>query len=298
MAFLFRRRKPAFTLIELLVVIAIIAILIGLLLPAVQKVRAAAARMTCSNNLKQIGLGIHNYQGTYNKVPPAWAADAGGGTLGSNATNGITGTGTLHFFILPFIEQDNLFRLANNQSNTPGVFNTILKTYLCPSDPSRDAGQPVNIQRGGFATTSYVSNVLVFNPRGTSSIDVAMPDGQSNTVILAERYQVCAPTSGGYTSGGWALHPSYAGHAWDTPSFGYAEIGHGHDPDFTFGSLPFQTAPAANACVWQVTQSGHTGTMVVGLGDGSTRNVNSSMTSVTWDRACRPADGLVLGSNW
>jgi prepilin-type N-terminal cleavage/methylation domain-containing protein/prepilin-type processing-associated H-X9-DG protein len=131
-----RIKRTGFTLIELLVVIAIIAVLIGLLLPAVQKVRAAAARLSCINNLKQIGLALHNYEGNYGAFPPGRAAYP----LVVSA----------HGRILPFIEQDNLGRnvdvtmvpLYNSNPASyplpPGNYLasiTPIKLYVCPSDP-------------------------------------------------------------------------------------------------------------------------------------------------------------------
>jgi prepilin-type N-terminal cleavage/methylation domain-containing protein len=310
-----RRIRPhasAFTLIELLVVIAIIAILIGLLLPAVQKVRQAAARMSCQNNLKQIGLGVHNFQSSYSKVPQAEAMATATSPYGLVPAS-VTGTsGTIFFFLLPYIEQDNLYKMLNG--NSMSISQQIVKTYICPSDPSAvNAGsyggcgamQGDSIQRDGFGSSCYAANVMVFDPRSPRSVEVAMPDGTSNTVAFAERFKNCSPDGGhggGCTLPAWAWNTiANGGDCWSSPTFGAANAGiynmNCNGAQFTNGSVAFQGGPSVQACNWYVTQGGHTGGMNVGLGDGSVRNVSQGVNVTTWYYACHPYDGVSPG-NW
>jgi prepilin-type N-terminal cleavage/methylation domain-containing protein/prepilin-type processing-associated H-X9-DG protein len=151
---LFGRR--GFTLIELLVVIAIIAILIGLLLPAVQKVREAAARIQCANNLKQIGLAMHNYHDVFKKFPP------GRQTIGKAGTNGDY-FANWAILILPFVEQDNLYKQYNNTVRNTNPANAFARTqfvpvYTCPSDPNANmvlTPETTNDISVPYATGSY-----------------------------------------------------------------------------------------------------------------------------------------------
>src|SRR5262249_41928842 len=143
-----------FTLIELLVVIAIIAILIGLLLPAVQKVREAASRMKCSNNLKQIGLAIHNYESAYGYLP---TRGEGKGTTNLGTTHDLHSTFTQ---ILPFVEQDNVYkmmdlRFAYNHPVNEAASKNKIKTFLCPSNGlSRD--DPYGYGQVDYMPIAYV----------------------------------------------------------------------------------------------------------------------------------------------
>lgn len=133
-------RRSAFTLIELLVVIAIIAILIGLLLPAVQKVREAAARMSCSNNLKQSGLAIHNFASTHERFPTSGEGNYNNGTQVITVMD----TASTWTMILPYIEQDNVYKSINvnvhylstgSYTGTTNPFQSGIKTFVCPSNP-------------------------------------------------------------------------------------------------------------------------------------------------------------------
>jgi prepilin-type N-terminal cleavage/methylation domain-containing protein len=127
------RRRSAFTLIELLVVISIIAVLIGLIVPAVQKVRATANRISCMNNLKQLGVAYINYNSDHGKLPPVAISDL----------NKPTGWGP---YVLPYIEQENLFRQYNfttpfYTSGNQVVIKTRLNVFQCPATPARNANQ-------------------------------------------------------------------------------------------------------------------------------------------------------------
>jgi prepilin-type N-terminal cleavage/methylation domain-containing protein len=297
-------RLKAFTLIELLVVIAIIAILIALLVPAVQKVREAAARTQCTNNTKQIGLATHGYNDTYKALPAAF------GQLGGPAT---AGTYSWHFYILPFIEQQPLWNNCGTSSSTQA--GTVVSVFNCPSDPTNQ-----NYLWNGWGVSNYAFNIGVFLPNITTTnqysnkakgnLVTAMPDGTSNTVILAERYSYCSPGTTTYSAPVWAAQiwnsgPNNIGNG-AISAFGWGNAPNTTSgyatgnlyPNYYSGTLTFQVAPAAASCSYNVTQGGHTGTMICGLGDGSARGVAPSVSLTTWTYACTPNDGNPLGSDW
>jgi prepilin-type N-terminal cleavage/methylation domain-containing protein/prepilin-type processing-associated H-X9-DG protein len=210
--------RRAFTLIELLVVIAILGTLIGLLLPAVQKVREAASRIQCANNLKQIGLACHGHHDAQGAFPPGYLAL---GPYADGATDTSPGWGWAAF-LLPYIEQDNVYRQINFYQPLqaqPGVIGTMIKPYLCPSDSPPAAPFPVTDAGGALVTnaapSSYAATVGwdgndVADPAGdgvfyrNSHTRIAdITDGTTHTVLAGDR-------AWSQTNGIWAGAPSGA----------------------------------------------------------------------------------------
>jgi prepilin-type N-terminal cleavage/methylation domain-containing protein/prepilin-type processing-associated H-X9-DG protein len=163
-------RRRGFTLIELLVVIAIIAVLIGLLLPAVQKVREAASRAKCQNNLHQLGLAMHSYHDVNHAFPPAFAKPSNYGWS---------------VWILPYVEQTNLSNTLNpygTKLSLNAATTLKLSVFVCPSDPGGD----FNNYFGGYSKSNYVVSEQVSD--GGSAIPMAaITDGTSNTLMIGER---------------------------------------------------------------------------------------------------------------
>jgi prepilin-type N-terminal cleavage/methylation domain-containing protein len=325
-------RKRGFTLIELLVVIAIIAILVGLLLPAVQKVREAAARAQCMNNMKQINLAIINCADTYGGLlPPTfdWYPQPNPVPFGAQG-------GPL-FFACPFLEQQNVYNLSlmtpgavgvevgnsgaytpgqNGDQNwtAPGVFpaympqwsqqiwygNYQIKTFLCPSDYStfnQPQSAPLNF------LTSYGNNGLIFTDQnhinfanvktpGLSKYPASISDGTSNTLMTTDVFAECD-----------AVFNDGNNHCWPTSNCLFNDLtgdNGGSFPPGTFGpnySLP-QYSPTPGKCDNSLPATGHTGGSNVGLSDGSVRFVGQGISGVTWWQAITPNGGEVLGSDW
>lgn len=273
------KRSRGFTLIELLVVIAIIAILIGLLLPAIQKVRDAAARAQSQNNLKQMGLAINNIAGTYNTaIPPSYGKFPTGGAI----------TGSLFLHMLPYIEQQNVYS-AVTSSGFSGVYATI-KTYIAPADPTNSISGGSNTSgsvSGGL--TSYYSNFLVFGTSG-GSLPATFVDGTSNTCIITEGF---AGPGSPATNRVWA---DYTGGTLTAINLGDTQ---GCAATASCTNPPtYQINVKPTAALLGRAQGCSTAAMMVGMADGSVRPVTSGVTLVTWGKVCDPQDGLPLGSDW
>jgi prepilin-type N-terminal cleavage/methylation domain-containing protein len=317
---LFRRvfRWRGFTLIELLVVIAIIAILVGLLLPAVQKVREAAARAECQNNLHQMAIATQNCCDSHNSnIPPAlgtYPINLYGNSPCGYTPPSSTAYGGYLYHLTPWIEQNNYY---NSTLCTTGIGYYVevqypgpiypgmklpIKTYQCRADPTIGTG----VGYGGWAADgSYVFNGILIQAdwNGYSKFPASITDGTSNTVFFTECY--AGTTYNSDQTLWWWDYNSFM-----TPSSANGDCGSVgfYGPAFTPLIMPTVTYCQTNTTVWGWggslsvcmcrATSPHTAGINVGMGDGSVKFVAQGISQYTWFAACGPSDGFILGSDW
>ena len=323
-------RQRAFTLIELLVVIAIIAVLIALLLPAVQQAREAARRTQCKNNLKQLGLALHNYHDTYTKFPAAgyFSNFPGGGLIGYQQSNGATQHGPSWIVaVLPYFDQAPLYNLANfTRSMGDPVNATLVSTNLpavqCPSDPYSNAGNKFidttnmgNNQwgRGNYAANGYgaangntnYSGVGV-GQRGPLGINGwgginAVLDGTSNTVAS---WEVRAGLSNGDVRGTWAaVRGTFTANCNNSGGGvvtgdcnGINDGKNGADDVLNCNSQPNSGMGCWNGGDLQAgSKSLHVGGVHALLCDGTVRFISQNLDGVVHQRIIAQADGGTVG---
>jgi prepilin-type N-terminal cleavage/methylation domain-containing protein/prepilin-type processing-associated H-X9-DG protein len=332
---MFRRKSSGFTLIELLVVIAIIAVLIALLVPAVQKVREAAARSQCQNNLKQIGLAMHSFHDTYKRFPPGSASDAG--VFGSGGGYG----SSWMVFILPYIEQGALYNQWKftgnsgwNNANNITIPVPMISIYVCPSSPLpttytpnsiiRVQGDYVAIARADQAAISgytdprryvgsgsgccgagIVSGSGVLPPNGQVRM-AHITDGTSNTIVVGEQSDWITKTDGSKVD--WRSGNGH-GFAMGTSQSGVPGSGYGNERPFNTTTVRYainQKTGWTDDCTLGVCsnnssntplRSTHPGGVNCVFGDGSVRFVLDSTPLATLAQLAYRDDGYVVNLN-
>jgi len=321
-----RRYRLGFTLIELLVVIAIIAILIALLLPAVQQAREAARRTQCKNNLKQLGLALHNYHDVANMFPPFRVRKTG------YSSNWYTGNVLWTARILPYIEQAPLynqidFNYGEGTAATDGdrgpnatIRANSIPAYLCPSDPAR-GGVPWKAPDGttvsGPALTNSYGRLSYMANCGSGTTESAtgngvfatnskfglrdITDGTSNCLTAAEGVIGFPHDQTADPSGTPPLCPT-------TGTVGPQDMARGHSWFWAYraGAAAFSTGITPNwqrtwdcnlasAGIYRAARSFHTGGVHGGLADGSVRFISDNIDATTWSRLGSRNDGQPLG---
>ena len=260
-------KRNGLTLLELLVVVAIIAVLLGLLLPAIQRVREAAARLSSSNNLKQIALALHNFASANGDLCPS----IDGSIRSPNPRL------SLHMALLPYVEAGTATQVASTSAYV------VIKVYLSPADPTTAAARAAQMD-----VASYAANAVCFYPN-VARYPATFADGTSNTIAFAEHYA--------YDCGGTRFDPFLA-----QPPVGRiphrATFGDWNDISELTDGATFQVAPRESECNPALAQTPHRSGMLTALADGSVRSVAANISAATYWAAVTPSGGEILRGDW
>jgi prepilin-type N-terminal cleavage/methylation domain-containing protein len=291
-------KRNGFTLIELLVVIAIIVLLMALLLPAIQKVREAANKMTCANNLKQIAIAFHHFHNDYSFLPTAGNYDSG-----NPPTNRLDWGWA--YEILPYMELDNVRKITSNTT----IRQVVVKGYYCPSrrspalygnwaksDYAGNGGSRIGSD-GYDGLVGQCNGSSVFNGAGGKIALTAgiIPDGTSNTLMVAEKWLNFGTMGGGGSANDWSDNESWAG-----PGYADADIMRGCVRTGTIWRTPLRDinvpTPPDTVMEWRFGSS-HPAGINAAFGDGSVRTVRYAVNDVVFMRACLRNDGQAYDLN-
>ena len=328
------RRKPAFTLIELLVVIAIIAILISLLLPAIQKVRESAARAQCQNNMKQLGIAVHNFAGSNQDFWPVYfGVQTAPSYAWYPASNRLKIYGGWFSQLLPFVEQGNVYNAAVADIQSSGWNEPVQNP-----PPSHTGGSGIQCDQYNGYTYCYTPGY--YSGGGATVNHGIWIDGVHNAtykVLQCRSDPTLLPTGlllDNYWGGtsyvanfnAFASMPNYG--IWSGPNT-FTKVTDGTSNTVLFGeayqncdrvnrialyswyyhnfglnwyqqpnTYLFQTQPLPEQCNNWRAQSGHVGGMNITMADGAVRFVRGSVSQTTWTNLMLPADGMVIGEDW
>ena len=327
-------QRSAFTLVELLVVIAIIGVLVALLLPAVQAAREAARRSSCTNNMKQLGIAMHNHHDTFNRFPPGCARDQ---KPFGNASNQIDGGGwgtSWKVYILPYIEQNNIYDKwvfdgnssgYTHSTNMPLVNRVMIKTYRCPSTVFPDFYAASHNNGSIQMMTCYTgiagaySSSAPFNNCGSggsgytaedgalyanSTVNMAaLTDGTSNTIMVGEQSDHLRDANNQPIPGSYTAITSQGPHGW-TMGSGQKEVGKAYTErhfncttvqyNINQRGLPNSGGTGHNTGNNIPLSSRHAGGCIVSMADGSSRFLSQTIELNVLLSACSGKDGQVV----